>query len=52
MLFNNRKLKKEFDSLPDNIKKSIESDGKEIKSADELKELVRRIRDAETGKLN
>ena len=52
MSFYDDDLKKEFDSLPDNIKKSVKSGGRKIKSVDELKELVRRIKDAESGKMN
>lgn len=52
MSFYDDNIEKEFNSLPDKIKKSVKSGGREIKSVDELKELVRRIKDAESGKMN
>ena len=45
-------VEKELIRLPEDIRKSVKSGGKEIRSIDELRELVRRIRDAESGKLN
>lgn len=52
MFFHNDDIEEEFGNLPERIRKSVERSGKEIESVDELKELVRRIRNAESGKLN
>ena len=52
MFFLCKKIQEEFDALPDNIKRIIAREGGQINSAEELRELVRRIRNAQTGKLN
>ena len=52
MFFLNNEIESEFNSLPENVRNSISSKSGEIKSSEELNELVRRIKDAETGKLN
>lgn len=52
MLFYSKKLQEEFDALPASIKKIIADNCGRINSAEELRELVRRIRNAQTGKIN
>lgn len=47
----NEELNRKFDLLPENIKSGIENNAAEIKTEEELDELVRRIISAETGKI-
>lgn len=47
----NTQLKNQIDSLPDDLRHRVLESGADVKSSDELTELVRRIRSAETGKI-
>lgn len=47
----NSQLKNEIESLPENIRAELNRNSAEIKSSEELNELVRRIRSAQTGRI-
>ncbi len=47
----NSQLENKIDSLPESVKAEINRNGTQVKSAEELDELVRRIRSAQTGRI-
>ena len=47
----NTQLKNKIDSLPESLKAEINRNGAQVKSSEELEELVRRIRSAQTGRI-
>lgn len=49
--YKNSEIKQKYEALPKSIKNKIELNADEIKTEQELNELVRRIRSAETGRI-
>lgn len=47
----NSQLENKINSLPENVKNEISRNGTNVKSSEELDELVRRIRSAQTGRI-